>query len=425
MLDAFLDQQLAAIRDADRYRLRRVVEGGHGVELVVDGRRCVNFCSNDYLGLAGDARIAAAARRALDDCGTGSGAAALVSGYNRHHRVLEERLAAFTGRPRALLFSSGWAANLGVLRALLGRESTLIADELNHASLIDGGRLSGARYRRVRHADDNDFRAALAELREAGSGERGRGRSVPALVVTDTVFSMDGDLATLPALAAMCRENDVPLMVDDAHGFGVLGENGRGAIEHFAAAEARSQVPGPRSPVPDIYVATLGKAAGCAGAFVAGSEALIEYLVQRARSWVFSTAPPPALAAAAGEAVRILDAEPEHRQRLHANIAQFRAGAAARGIAIGPPGSRAPVPGPEAATPIQPLVIGGEARAMAISEALRESGFWVAAIRPPTVPAGTSRLRITLSAAHRPAQIDALLDALAAAMARLTVEVPC
>lgn len=419
--EAFLNRQLAQIRAADRYRVRRVVDGGHGVRLRVDGRDCVNFCSNDYLGLAGDPRIAAAARRALDDTGTGSGAAALVSGYNRHHRELEQAIAEFTGRERALLFSSGWAANLGVIRALLGRDSTVIADELNHASLIDGGRLSGARYRRVRHADAEDFAAALDELPAPAAGASRPAKSIPALVVTDSVFSMDGDLAPLPALAAQCREHDVPLMVDDAHGFGVLGSTGRGAFEHFAMPT------GPRSPVPDIQVATLGKAAGCAGAFVAGDQALIEFLIQRARSWVFSTAPPPAIAAAATEALRIMATEAEHRERLHQHIAQFRRGAAERGIAVGPrspvpgpsdfpEGPRSPVPGPGTPTPIQPLVIGAEAPAMAISENLQRAGFWVAAIRPPTVPAGTARLRITLSAAHTEAQIDALLDALATAL---------
>ncbi len=394
--EAFLDRQLAAIRAADLYRLRRVVCGGHGVDLVVDGQRCVNFCSNDYLALAADPRVAEAARRVLARDGTGSGASALVSGYNRHHRDLESALAAFAGRQRALLFSSGWAANLGVIRALLGRESTIIADELNHASLIDGGRLSGARYRRVRHADPGDFAAALQALPDA-AGER----ELPAMVVTDAVFSMDGDVAPLTELQAMCRAAGVPLMVDDAHGFGVLGEHGRGALEAAGVS-------------PEIQVATLGKAIGCAGAFVAGDEALIEFLVQRARSWVFSTAPPPALAAAALEALRIVEAEPERRLRLHDAIRRFRQGAAARGIRVGVPGHRGGAGG--AQTPIQPVVIGDEARALAVSERLRQAGFWVAAIRPPTVPRGTARLRVTLSAAHTDAQIEQLLEALQSAL---------
>lgn len=349
----------------------------------VDGRDCINFCSNDYLGLAADPRVAQAAQRALDVSGTGSGASALISGYNREHRLLEDALAEFTGYPRVLLFSSGWAANCGVLRALLGREDVLVADELNHASLIDGGRLSGADYRRVRHADIAGFEAALADT---------QGRN--ALVVTDSVFSMDGDLAPLPQLSALCRVRGASLMTDDAHGFGVLGEQGRGAGEWLGVR-------------PDIYVATLGKSLGAAGAFVAGSETLIEYLIQRARSWVFSTAPPPAIAAAAREALRILIAEPERRQRVQANVARLMRGAEQLGIRLGPPHAAQ-----QGGVPILPLLIGEAERTMALSRALFERGCWVAGIRPPTVPTGTSRLRITLSAEHSAEQIDVLLEAL-------------
>ncbi len=384
-LEQRLKAELARLRAADLYRTRRVVEGRHGVELDVDGRRCVSFCSNDYLGLAADPRIAEAAARGLRECGTGSGAAALISGYNREHRALEEELAAFTRRPRALLFGSGWAANLGVLRAVLDKSGALVADELNHASLIDGGRLSGARYERVAHRDLAGFERAL-----------GRVRGGPVVLATDSVFSMDGDLAPLRELAALCRREDAALMVDDAHGFGVLGEGGRGAL--FEGAPLRGD------DVP-VYMATLGKALGVAGAFVAGSEALVEYLVQRARSWVFSTAPPPALAAAAREALRLVQAEPERRRDLFDRVARLRAGAAQLGIALG-----------SSTTPIQPLVLGDERRVLAVSAALLQRGFWVAAIRPPTVPRGTARLRITLSAAHAPAQVDALLDALAGAL---------
>jgi 8-amino-7-oxononanoate synthase len=386
-LDDRLKAELERIRAADLYRVRRVVEGAHGAEISVEGRRCINFCSNDYLGLAADPRVAEAARRSLTQSGTGSGAAALVSGYNAEHAKLEEELATFVGRPRALLFSSGWAANLGVVRALLGKGDTLVADELNHASLIDGGRLSGADYKRVGHRDLHAFDNALRGSRESGVGSR--------LVATDTVFSMDGDLAPLSGLIALCAKHDAALMVDDAHGFGVLGANGRGAVGDF------SPTPDSQVPTPDIYVATLGKALGCAGAFVAGSETLIEYLIQRARTWVFSTAPPPALAAAARASLRILQAEPERRRRLFDNIRRFRSGAAQLGIAL-----------PESETPIQPLILGEASRALALSRHLYERGFWVAAIRPPTVPAGTSRLRITFSASHTPAQIEGLLAAL-------------
>lgn len=374
-LERRLSAQLARIRAAHLYRTRRVVHGAHGAQVMVDGLARINFCSNDYLGLAADPRVAEAARSAFSRLGTGSGASALVSGYNSEHRALEEELAAFTQRPRALLFSSGWAANLGVLRALLGKNDTLIADELNHASLIDGGRLSGARYVRVAHADVSAFATALQN--KPLPPQAGEGMS---LLVTDSVFSMDGDLAPLAQLSALCVQHDAALMVDDAHGFGVL------------------------TPAPNfsgIYVATLGKSLGCAGAFVAGSEDLIEYLIQRARSWVFSTAPPPALAAAARCALRIVQAEPERREKLQANVQRFRAGCAQLGIALS-----------ASQTAIQPLIVGDEQRALALSRYLLERGLWVAAIRPPTVPAGTSRLRITFSAAHELAQIDRLVDAL-------------
>lgn len=385
-LDDRLARELGRLRAEDLYRTRRRVDGAHGVAITVEGRACVNFCSNDYLGLASDPRIADAAARALETTGTGSGAAALVSGYNREHARLEDALAEFLGVPRVLLFSSGWAANLGLLRALFGRSDTLVCDELNHASLIDGVRLSGARAVRVAHGEVAGFEAALAEA-AAGEGEMG--------LVTDSVFSMDGDIADLPALAAASRRARATLVVDDAHGFGVLGQHGRGAFEHFGL------------PMPDVYCATLGKSLGAAGAFVAGSETLIEYLIQRARTWVFSTAPPPAIAAAARGALAILRSEPEHRLRLAANIARLRSGAAELGIPLSP-----------SLTAVQPLVIGEAAEAVALSRALYERGYWVAAIRPPTVPAGTSRLRITLSAAHTAAQIDGLLDTLAACLAR-------
>ncbi len=383
-LDARLQAELEKIRAADLYRVRRVIDGAHGASLVVEGRRCLNFCSNDYLGLASDPRLARAAQKALDASGTGSGAAALVSGYNAEHARLEEELADFVGRPRALLFSTGWAANLGLLRALLGREDRLIADELNHASLIDGGRLSGAHYERVPHAD----LPAIEQVLQSGQGQ---GHTA---LVTDSVFSMDGDLADLPALATLCERYEATLIVDDAHGLGVLGEGGRGALHTYTPALTSDDVP--------VYVATLGKSVGAAGAFVAGSEALIEYLIQRARTWVFSTAPPPAIAAAAREGLRIIRSEPERRERLAANIERFRRGAEQLGLP--PSGSL---------TAIQPLVLGDAARALALSRYLYERGYWVAAIRPPTVPKGTSRLRITLSAAHEPEQIDGLLAAIA------------
>jgi 8-amino-7-oxononanoate synthase len=380
-LDTRLSLALDDIRAADLYRVRRVVDGAHGVELMVDGRRCISFCSNDYLGLASDPRVAAAGRAALAGSGTGSGAAALISGYNREHARLEEELADYCGRPRALLFTSGWAANLGTLRALFGKHDRLLCDELNHASLIDGARLSGARYMRVPHADLEGCRIALDDGADEG-GETG--------IVTDSIFSMDGDEADVPALAELARSRGATLIVDDAHGFGIRAPH----TAHLTLHQ------------PDVYIATLGKSLGAAGAFVAGSEALIEFLIQRARTWVFSTAPPPAIAAAARAALRIIRDEPGHQARLAANIARFRKGIAALG-------SDLPFRLTPSTTPIQPLIVGPAAAALALSRQLQERGYWVAAIRPPTVPAGTSRLRVTLSAAHTEAQIDGLVVALA------------
>lgn len=396
-LDARLAAQLAALREQDLYRTRRIVEGSHGARIVVDGQPCVNFCSNDYLGLAGDTRIAAAAAKALSN-GVGSGASALVSGYNREHALLEEALAAHVQRPRALLFSSGWAANLGVLRALLGRGDTLISDELNHASLIDGARLSGARTLRVNHGDVAGFEDALSDaaaLSPAPLPRAGEGLLNQTLIATDSLFSMDGDLAPLAELSHLATAHGAALLVDDAHGFGVLG-GGRGALFGGEAPLAA-----------DLYMAGFGKALGTAGAFVAGSEALIEFLIQRARTFVFSTAPPPALAAATRASLALIASDEGAARRAHLNvlISRFRQGCAQQGIALSP--SR---------TAIQPLLLRLESRALAVSRALLQQGYWVAAIRPPTVPAGTARLRITLTAAHTANEVDGLVAALGQAL---------
>jgi 8-amino-7-oxononanoate synthase len=379
-LDARLAPQLDSLRERSLYRSRRTVSGHHAVQMLVDGKPCLNFCANDYLGLATDPRVAEAAKRAISNGGVGSTGSALISGYDAEHRAFEEEYADFIGRPRALLFSTGTAANMGVLKALLGRGDVVIADELNHASLIDGARASQAEYLRVPHADLAGYESALATLEPSRF----------AAVVTDGVFSMDGDIADLPSLARLTRAAGAALIVDDVHGLGVLGERGRGSIELLDTE-------------PDVLINGLGKAFGCAGGIVAGSETLIEFLIQRARSWIFSTAPPPAIAAAARESLRILRAEPERRAKLLANVHRFIAGARERGLAI---------PERPVATPIQPVMIGDDARVMALSNELMRRGFWVAGIRPPTVPRGTARLRITLSAAHEFGQIDALLDAL-------------
>ena len=363
------------------YRRRRVVETPQGPVLRVEGRELVAFCSNDYLGLANDPRVVEALQKGAAHWGAGSGAAHLVTGHSAAHHALEEELAAFTQRPRALLFSTGYMANLGVLSALLGRHDTVFEDRLNHASLLDGAVLSRASLRRYPHADAS----ALAEQLVDGKGER--------LVATDGVFSMDGDLAPLPELAVACRRHGAWLMVDDAHGLGVLGEGGRGTLAHFGLAAADAP----------ILMGTLGKAFGTFGAFVAGSEELIETLIQAARPYVYTTAAPPAVAEATRVALRIAQVEEWRREHLRRLVERFRAGAAAIGLPLtGSP------------TPIQPIVLGDAARALGWSAALEAQGLLVAAIRPPTVPPGSARLRVTLSAAHGEAQVDRLLDALAA-----------
>jgi 8-amino-7-oxononanoate synthase len=331
----------------------------------VDGRRVLAFCSNDYLGLAADPRVRAAFVHGVETYGTGSGAA----------------LAAFTGRPRALLFSTGYMANVGVIGALVGRGDTVFEDRLNHASLIDGGLLSGARFRRYPHVDAVSLAAQLA----GGRGEK--------LVTTDSVFSMDGDLAPLPGLAEVCREHGAWLMVDDAHGLGVLGKEGRGSLAHFGLGLA--DVP--------VLVGTLGKAFGTSGAFVAGSEALIETLIQSARSYIYTTATPPAVAEATRESLRIGAAEEWRRDKLAVLVHRFREGAAQLGLPL-----------TASQTPIQPVVAGDAGRALAWSRALALQGIVVTAIRPPTVPEGSARLRVTFSALHEEKHVDRLLDALAA-----------
>lgn len=375
---------LEAIKARDAYRQRRIFEGPQDVQVAVDGRRVVNFCSNDYLGLANHPAVREAFRRGVDRWGAGSGASHLVCGHSAAHHALEEELAEFTGRPRALLFSTGYMANLGVISALAGRGDAVFEDRLNHASLLDGGLLSGARFQRYPHADALALEAALAES-----------RAEARLVVTDGVFSMDGDLAPLPELVRVARNGNAWLVVDDAHGLGVLGGEGRGALEYFGLGDI--EVP--------VLVGTLGKALGTFGAFAAGSDDLIEYLIQRARTYVYTTALPPAVAEATRASLRLVRDEPERRERLHRNVRRFRAGAESLGFELG-----------DLAGPIQPLVIGANAEALEASRRLGELGFLVSAIRPPTVPEGTARLRITLSASHTDEQVDGLLEALAAAV---------
>jgi len=376
-----LRPSLAQRRQQQLYRSRRTVSGSQGPVLLVDGQPLLNFCSNDYLGLAAHPAITEALQQAAATDGVGSGASHLICGHSDAHHALEQELAAFTNRPRALLFSTGYMANIGVISALLGRNDTIYQDRLNHASLVDGGLLSRARSQRFRHADV----AALAQQLQA----HGSGR---ALVVTDGLFSMDGDLAPLPAMADLCRQQGAWLMVDDAHGLGVLGEQGGGSVAHFGLD--MEQVP--------ILIGTLGKAFGTFGAFVAGPEELIETLIQQARSYIFTTAMPAAVAAATRVSLQIVQRERWRRERLHELVQRFRAGVDTLGLPLMP-----------SDTPIQPILAGSAARAQAWSQTLLEQGLLVSAIRPPTVAEGSARLRVTLSAGHSDAQLQQLLEALA------------
>ncbi len=341
----------------------------------------VSFCSNDYLGLANDPDVVAAFKKAVEEYGVGSGAAHLINGHTRAHHALEEDLAEFTGRARALLFSTGYMANLGVISTLVSRGDSVLEDRLNHASLIDAGLLSGARLMRYPHRDVSNLSRKLA-IREQGK----------KLIVTDGVFSMDGDIAPLAELADVAMQHDAWLMVDDAHGLGVLGASGRGSLEHCGIDISRVA----------ILMGTLGKAFGTFGAFVAGCEALIEILIQAARTYVYTTAPPPAIAEATRTALRIAQRDSWRRERLRELVNRFRNGAAALDLPL-----------VKSETPIQPLLIGDAARATIIGEALVAQGILATAIRPPTVPKGTARLRITLSTMHTDAHVDKLLDALA------------
>lgn len=380
MKEARLRQRLSERHATNLYRRLRIAEGPTTPRRVVDDRKVLSFCSNDYLGLASHPEVITAFKRGANEYGVGSGAAHLVNGHTRAHQALEDELAAFTGRERALLFSTGYMANLGVIGALVGRGDAVFEDRFNHASLLDGGLLSGARFKRYPHADA----MALADLlAESAASER--------LIVTDGVFSMDGDLAPLPALAALARQHDAWLMVDDAHGLGVLGARGRGTLEHFGLGA--DDVP--------VLMGTLGKALGTAGAFVAGSKDLIEWLIQAARPYIYTTAMPAAFAEATRASLRLVEKEPWRREHLRALISRFKAGAVQLGLRLLPSDA-----------PIQPILVGEAGEALALSQRLWEMGIDVTAIRPPTVPPGTARLRITFSAAHSLQDVDALLSAL-------------
>ncbi len=384
-----LASRLAERRAAHLYRHRPLLETPQQPEVTVDGEPLLAFCSNDYLGLASHPEVIRAMRQGAERWGVGGGASHLVMGHSTPHHELEEALAEFTGRPRALLFSTGYMANLAAVTALVGQGDTVLEDRINHASLLDAGLLSGARFSRYLHNDAE----SLAKRLDKAAGD--------TLVVTDGVFSMDGDLADLPALCATAKARGAWMMVDDAHGFGPLGATGGGIVEHFGLGMA--EVP--------VLVGTLGKAFGTAGAFVAGSEALIETLIQFARPYIYTTSQPPAVACATLKSLELLRSEGWRREHLNRLIARFRAGAAEIGLIL-----------MDSPTPIQPILVGSSERALKLSAALRERGILVGAIRPPTVPAGSARLRVTFSASHSEAQLERLLAVLAECWNRLAEE---
>ena len=375
-----LQGELDALQRDGLKRTRRTLELPCGPQAQVDGQPLISFCSNDYLGLANDPALVDAACAGARVWGVGSGASHLVSGHLGAHAALEDKLAEFTGFARALLFSTGYLANLGIVPALVGRNDAVFADRLNHASLIDAVQLSRADSQRYPHAD----LATLERLLATSTARR-------KLILTDAVFSMDGDLAPLPGLLALAERFDAWLVVDDAHGFGVLGRQGRGSLAHFNLPAAERLV----------YMGTLGKAAGAAGAFVAGSATVIEWLQQRARSYIFTTASSPIIACALASSLELIAAGDARRQHLWQLVAQLRDGLAATRWRL--------LPSP---TAIQPVIIGDNHDTLRIAGALYARGLWVPAIRPPTVPKGTARLRVSLTAAHSEAQLARLVDAL-------------
>jgi len=378
-LEAALAQLEAAQLRRARVTVDHRVATGRALTMA-DGRELVDFSSNDYLGLARHPALAAAMAKCAARTGAGSGASHLITGHGAEHDRLEEELAAFTRRERALLFSTGYMANLAVMTALAGRSERVLLDRLCHASLIDGARLSGATLVRYAHADALE----AARLLDADAAHT-------ALLATDGVFSMDGDLAPLPELTRCIRRRDLWLLVDDAHGLGVVGADGGGVLEHFGLGS--DAVP--------ILVGTLGKAFGSFGAFVAGSAELIEFLIQKARTYVYTTALPQPVAAATRAALTLVRTESWRRERLRTLVGRFRVAAHALGVPLA-----------NSTTPIQPVLLGSAAAALAAQRELASAGYWVVAIRPPSVPAGSARLRVTLSAAHTEAEIDGLAEQL-------------
>jgi 8-amino-7-oxononanoate synthase len=375
-----LQQALELLKESHLYRSRRIIESIEGNYVQIEGHKVLNFCSNDYLGLANHQEVIKQFKLAVDKYGVGSGSAHLICGHSVEHHALEEELAEFTGRDRALLFSTGYMANLGIISGLMAKGDVIYQDKLNHASLLDGGLLSGAIFSRYLH---NDLMNLSVKMK--------RYQDKPSMIVTDGVFSMDGDQAKVTELSKIAEQKSAYLMVDDAHGFGVLGTNGAGIVEQLKLNQ--KQVP--------LLVGTFGKAFGTSGAFVAGSEDMIETLMQKSRPYIYTTALPPAIAAATRCSLSLLQGETWRREQLNDLVNYFKKGASQLALPLIP-----------SETAIQPLLLGGSAAALVASESLFQQGFWVSAIREPTVPKGCARLRVTLSVEHTIAQIDQLLAAL-------------
>jgi 8-amino-7-oxononanoate synthase len=381
-----LTAALAERKAAGRYRQNRLRVGEQGVHIHLGNKPILSFCSNDYLGLAAHPDIKQTFKEAVDKEGVGSGAAHLLTGHSYYHQALEEKLADFTGQQRVLLFSTGYMANLGVIDGLLSRGDAVIQDKWNHASLLDGGRLTDADQLRYPHAD---MELLHKRLHNAATAKH-------RLIVSDGVFSMDGDIAPLPEIMALSEQHHAAVLIDDAHGFGVIGEGGRGTVSHY-------QITADKAP---IVVGTLGKAIGTGGAFVAADELVIETLIQQARSYVYTTAQPPAIAAATLVSLELVETEQWRRDKLQQLIQQFRQGAEQLCLELMP-----------SMTPIQPVIIGDDKQALEIGARLEKQGILVGVIRPPTVPKNTARLRITFSAAHTEQDVDRLLVALEQAYA--------
>ncbi len=379
-IKAFLSER----KKQSLYRSLRVSQSAQQPVMFIDGKECLNFCSNDYLGLANHPEIITSFKTAADVYGVGSGASHLINGHSKEHQKLEDAIAEFTGRDNALLFSNGYMANMGVINALLNRGDLLFQDRLNHASLIDAGLLSKAKMQRYQHNDMNHLLKLYAKISEED-------KSRNSMLVTDGVFSMDGDEAAIRELSNLSKKHQAWLMVDDAHGFGVLGETGAGLLQQENLSQ--DDIP--------ILMATLGKACGTSGAFVAGSHDLIEYLKQTARTFIYTTALPSSIAAATLTSLKIIQNDTWRREHLRALISRFKSGAEQLEIQLMPSN-----------TAIQPIVVGSTAKAVELSNALEDQNILVTAIRPPTVPDGSSRLRVTFSANHTFDHVDMLLSAL-------------